>query len=291
MWYFSYEYIYNKLSDYLYFVFVFHMSVDINLVKELRSLTHAPLKDCKAVLVEANGDIDRAQELLREKGILKAAKKADRETNNGVVKFVQKNGVVAGVKLLCETDFVAKNETFLSFVDELLELILDADGEFDTESAPEELKDTLETKVKEQVGTIGENLQLAMVYRSTKKAYVYNHTGNTIATVLFYDAEGDVEDVAKEVALQATAMNPSYVSFDEIPQDVLKEVETKYLDELKDSSKPDDIKEKIVKGRVFKHFQDDVLLEQSYIRDGSKSLKDVVGDSMNITEVLRVTVG
>ncbi|MBU0626515.1 hypothetical protein KKG31_01255 [Patescibacteria group bacterium] len=98
--------------------------VDMNLLKQLREATFAPLKDCKEALEEANGDLDKAQDALREKGIMKAGKKLDRETNEGIVKVIQKDGRFAGIKLLCETDFVAKNEDFAKLTDTLLEKLL-----------------------------------------------------------------------------------------------------------------------------------------------------------------------
>jgi len=100
------------------------MSVDMKLLKQLRDETFAPFKDCKAALEEANGDLAKAQEALKEKGIMKAGSKADRETNEGIVKVMEKDGRFAGVKLLCETDFVAKNEDFLKLADALLEKLL-----------------------------------------------------------------------------------------------------------------------------------------------------------------------
>ncbi len=267
------------------------MAVDINLVKELRAMTHAPLKDCKSVLEEANGDLELAQELLRQKGVLKAAKKADRETNNGVVKFVMKDGVLAGIKILCETDFVAKNEKFMQLVDEMMQKIVDVDGEFNTESAPADLIESMTSYLQEHVGTIGENLRLDYVFRSTKKWFVYNHNGNTLSSVVFFDAEGDVDAIAKDVALQVAAMNPSFISIDEVPAEKKDALREEYTAELAESNKPEEIKEKIIEGKIYKFLQDDILLEQTSIKDWSKKIKDIVENKMTITEILRVTVG
>ena len=267
------------------------MSVDINLVKELRARTHAPLKDCKSVLAEANGDLDLAQELLRQKGVLKAAKKADRETNQGVVKFASNNGVISGIRVLCETDFVAKNEKFLALIDGLLSKIEAASGDFDMDSIDENLKNELTLLLDEQVGVIGEKLVLDYVYRSTKNGYVYNHNGNSISAVIFYNAEGSVDEIAKEVALQVAAMNPEYISMDDVPADRKDKLRAEFKEEMADSGKPADILDKIIEGKLNKTLQDDVLLEQPSIRDGAKKVKDIVGNKLVISDVLRVVVG
>lgn len=267
------------------------MKVDINLVKELRAITHAPLKDCTTVLAEANWDINLAQDLLRKKGLLNAAKKADRETNHWVVKFVTVNGVTAWIKVLCETDFVAKNEKFQGLVDTLLDMVIAADWEFDTDSVSSTLKESLETYLKEHVWIIGENMNLSYIYRTTKNAYIYNHNGNSLSAIIFYESEGNVDEIAKEVALQVAAMNPTYISIDDVPADRKEELKNEYTLELKDSDKPEEIKQKIIEWKIYKTLQDDILLEQISIRDWAKKVKDIMSNKMTISDILRVVVG
>ena len=126
------------------------MSVDMNLLKQLREATFAPLKDCKDALVEANGDLQQAQEILKEKWVLKAGKKSDRETNEWIVKVVSQDGKIAWVKLLCETDFVAKNEWFIKLCDDILDKLLAENVSFlSKQEAPTNLTETLDTLVKE----------------------------------------------------------------------------------------------------------------------------------------------
>jgi len=208
-----------------------------------------------------------------------------------LVKFQSKDGVVTGVKVLCETDFVAKNEKFQGLITTLLARLHDASWSFDFDSVDEDLKESLDTFVKEHVGTIGESLKLDSVFRSEKKGYVYNHTGNTISAVVFYDSDENVDEIAKEVALQVAAMNPAFVSMDDVPAETKKKLNDEYTLELADSNKPDDIKLRIVEGKIFKFLQDDVLLEQPSIRDGSKKIKDVIGNKLKISSLMRITVG
>jgi translation elongation factor Ts len=144
------------------------MQIDINLVKKLREATFAPLGDCKNALVEAEGDIDKAQEILKQKGIAKAGKKADRETNEGLIKTHQANGQTIVLKLLCETDFVAKNETFLQLFDKIFAELESVSGEIRSlEDLEGGIAEKLNTMVAEAVGSIGENLKIGELFITT----------------------------------------------------------------------------------------------------------------------------
>jgi elongation factor Ts len=136
------------------------MNISIDLIKKLRELTLAPLGDCKEALTEANGDITQAQEILKKKGAIKADKKSDRETNNGVVKFILKDGALVGVKLLSETDFVSKNDSFRTLVDSLIDVIASYPQDVDAQVVPEDLMISLMTLVKDQAATIGEAMNI-----------------------------------------------------------------------------------------------------------------------------------
>ena len=136
------------------------MNISIDLIKKLRDLTLAPLGDCKEALTESNGDIAQAQEILKKKGAIKADKKSDRETNNGVVKFVLKNNALVGVKLLSETDFVSKNDSFRALVDSLIDTVALYPQDVDAQAIPEDLMVSLTTLVKDQAATIGEAMNI-----------------------------------------------------------------------------------------------------------------------------------
>ncbi len=278
----------------------------MSLLKQLREATLAPLKECKEALVEANGDLDEAKEILRKKGMNKAGKKADRETNEGLVKVENKNNKVVALKLLCETDFVAKNEVFSEFMDVLIEKIA---GSVTTDvNAKEELNaellEELNTMIAEFVGKMGENVQLGDVIVSTENAYVYNHPGNKVASIIFF--EGNSEDTAKEIALQVAAMNPTYLDFDAVPSEDIKKMEVEFREELlksgkpenivdqivkgKISGKPENIVDQIVKGKISKSLADYVLLEQAYIRDGAKKIKEIIPSDFVVKSYKRIAI-
>jgi len=258
-------------------------------------MTHAPLGDCKKVLEESNWDIAAAQELLKERGILKAWKKWDRQTNEWVVKFVVQDWVTAWVKVLCETDFVAKNETFLLLIDSLLSTILAttetneivAEWLTHQENLETALLKKLQLMLDENVATVGESLRLEAVYRFEKTTYVYNHMWFKVSSVVFY--EGWHESVAKAIALQVAAMNPLYMTMDKIPDNIMHEKKKELELEMESVDKPEDIKNKILEWKIFKAFQDEVLMEQSSIIDPTKKIKDML-DGTKVLWMMRVVI-
>ena len=261
----------------------------MNLLKQLREATFAPLKDCKDALVEANGDLQQAQEILKEKWVLKAGKKSDRETNEWIVKVVSQDGKIAWVKLLCETDFVAKNEWFIKLCDDILDKLLAENVSFlSKQEAPTNLTETLDTLVKEAVWTIWENMQLDDIILTTETGFIYNHPGNKVASIVFFDGADD--DVAKEIALQVAAMNPSYLDFDSVPSDIISKMESQFRQELLDSGKPENMIDQILKWKLNKALAEDVLLEQEYIRDGSKKIKNIIPEWFQLKSYIRLAV-
>ncbi len=265
------------------------MLIDINLLKQLRENTFAPLKDCKDALVEAWWDLQQAQEILKEKWILKAGKKADRETNEWIVKVANQDNKIAWVKLLCETDFVAKNEWFNELCDNILNELLSQEDIFSSrETAPSFLLEKLDTLVKEAVWAIWENMQLSEIMFTKDTGFVYNHPWNKVASIVFF--EWDFQDIAKELALQVAAMNPNYLDFDSVPTDIIEKMETQFRQELLDSWKPENMIDQILKWKLSKALAEDVLLEQEYIRDGSKKIKDIMPEWFKIKAYTRLSV-
>ncbi len=251
------------------------MAVDITLLKKLRDATFAPLGDCKQALEDANGDFDQAQEVLRKKGILKAGKKAERETNEWTVKLIQNNGWLAWLKLLCETDFVAKNENFAELTDTLLEKIIAHQSEIKgLDTIDSELLASLNAIIAEFVGKIGENVQIGSVILNNNTAFIYNHPWNKVASIIYY--EWTDNGIAKELALQVAAMNPTYLSFDDISAEEKNTLLSQYRVEMANSGKPENIIEQIIEGKLRKTLWESVLLEQEYIRDGAKKIKEIV---------------
>ena len=268
------------------------MSVSIDLIKKLRDITLAPLGDCKDALVESNGDLVAAQEILRKNGAIKADKKSDRETNAWIVKFSVTDAGLVGVKLLCETDFVAKNDAFSTLVDLLLTDIAAYAGDIDPDAIPESLMATLTTHLQDHAVTIGENMKIGYVIKKSGNVYAYNHMGNTIASAVFYDGVlGDnAQQAAKDAALQVAAMNPYYISMDTVPADRTATLRAEFEAEMTTSGKPADIIAKIVDGKISKALQDDVLLEQASIKDQSKKVKETLPTGMSILSMVRVSV-
>lgn len=267
-------------------------SVDMNLLKKLRDASFAPLKDCKEALVEANGDFDAAMEWLKKKGASAAAKKADRETNEGVVKVINDGNRVVGIKIACETDFVAKNDLFIELTQNLLNEVKSYDKDFASlDQVDEVAKEKWNALVHEFVGKIGENVKLADAFIRSAKAFVYAHPGDKIVAVVYYQGTGDdAETVAKNVALQIAAMNPDYMSMDHVPAEKVQEVKDAISAELASSGKPADIIEKIVAGRIDKEFSDNVLFEQAAIWDDSKKVKEHIHGKIEINDYKRFAI-
>lgn len=267
-------------------------SVDMNLLKKLRDTSFAPLKDCKEALVEANGDFDAALEWLKKKGAAAAAKKADRETNEGVVKVVKDGNRVVGIKIACETDFVTKNDLFKDLTDTLLAEVKAYGKDFASlEQADEESRNKWNTIVHEVVGKIGESIKLTDAFIRTENAFVYSHPGDKIVAVVYYNGDGEAaEAVAKNVALQIAAMNPQFLSMDNVPTEQVNTAKETISAELASSGKPADIIEKIVAGRLDKEFADFVLLEQSAIWDDSKKVKEFVNGKLDIIDFKRFAI-
>lgn len=264
------------------------MKISMDQLKKLRDMTLAPMKDCKDALVAAEWDFDKAVELLKEKWILKAGKKAGRETNEGLVKFITEWDFTVGAKLLCETDFVAKNDNFHALLDTILSKLL-ANGQVidKMEDTDETFLTELNTLVAEFVWKMWENVQLGDLMTTKEKVFVYNHPGNKVATLIFYTGD---DDVAKEVALQVAAMNPKYLSVQDVPEDMRKEMSDAFRKELVESGKPENIVEQILAWKIQKALSEFVLLEQDYIRDGSKTVKDILPEGFVVSNYIRFNI-
>ena len=262
---------------------------NIELLKQLRDITFAPLKDCKEALAEAGDDLEKAQDILKKKGIAKAGNRAERDTKEGIVKIVEIHEKTVGLKLLCETDFVAKNENFQALFDSVLNKIAQWSNEItalaDLDPA---LAETVENEVKEFMGKTGENMKIGGVFVTQKKPFIYNHPGNKVATIIFF--EGGNDDIAKELALQVTAMNPTYISFDEVDQSGIANMKEEFTAELKAAGKPDAMIAQIVDAKIKKSLADVVLLEQEYIRDGAKKVKDIIPADMKVIAFVRMAI-
>jgi elongation factor Ts len=245
-------------------------------VNELRKQTGAGMMDCKKALVEANGDMDIAVDVLRKQGQKIAAKRSDRDAREGVVLGGAKNGVAAILVLNCETDFVAKTDSFVSFANDLLNLSLDKQP-----ASVEDLQalpygnGTVAEAVTDLSGKTGEKVEVrSLEYVKAATVVAYNHPGNKVGSIVGLNKGGDFESAAKDVAMQIAAMAPVALNKDTVPQSVIdKEIEIGKELAIQEG-KPEDMAEKIAVGRLNKFFKESTLLEQVFVKDGKISVKE-----------------
>ena len=265
-------------------------------VKKLREITGAGMMDCKKALVEAEGNFETAIEVLRKKGQKVAAKRADRESTEGaaIAKVNDDNTVGVSIVLGCETDFVGKNESFVNLAHELANVALNCTSKEEFLAADFNGMSVAE-KLIEQTGVIGEKLDIN-AFEKIEAPFVgsYIHAGNKIATIvgLSADAEGAAV-VAKDVAMQAAAMNPIALNEEGVDASVIeKEIEIA-KDLLRTEGKPEAMLENIAKGKIKRFFKDNTLVNQAFIKDSKQSVSQYVktiGD-VNVTDFKRVALG
>lgn len=252
-------------------------------VVKLRKLSGAGMMDCKNALKDADGNFDRALEIIREKGKLIASKRADREAAEGVAlaKVTEDKTFGAVVVLNCETDFVAKNDDFVAFADKILDVALANKAENLDALKAMELEDrTIEAQVTEQTGVIGEKIELSYYGKiSADTVAAYIHPGNKLATVVGFNKAGVDAQVAKDVAMQVAAMAPVAVDTDSIPQaEIDKELEIA-KEKYRQEGKPEAMLDKIAQGSLNKWYKEVTLLNQTYVKDGKISIKDFLSQT------------
>jgi elongation factor Ts len=282
------------------------MAITAAMVKELRERTGAGMMDCKNVLNEVNGDMEKAIEVLREKGLAKAAKKAGRVAAEGLVKEKisadGKNGFI--VEINSETDFVAKNEQFVTFVNQVAELGLTHKAQ-----TVEELKSlawvddaskTVEDVLTEKIATIGENLTIRRVaFISTEGSLAaYTHGGGRIVVIAEVAEDGEkAKEVGRNIAMQIAAVNPEYISMDDVSEETKnKEKEILMHQAMNENpGKPENIIEKMVSGRLNKQLKEICLLEQEYVKDPdltvAKYVANELGDAKKVKSFVRFETG
>lgn len=255
-------------------------------VNKLRQQTGAGMMDCKNALVEANGDFEAAIDILRKKGQKVAAKRGENEAGEGLILAQTSTDGKYGVILMlnCETDFVARNENYVNFVQSLMNIAMDKQPATlaDLNALNYDDKLTVAEKITEQVGVIGEKLDLskyAILRADTVVAY--NHPGNQLATLVAFNKAGEqVAEAGHQVAMQVAAMSPLAIDKDGIDQHTIdREIEVGKELAIQEG-KPADMAEKIAMGRLNKFFKENTLLSQEFIRDNKLS----VADFLNQTE-------
>ncbi|EIL96087.1 MULTISPECIES: translation elongation factor Ts [Rhodanobacter] len=270
-------------------------TISAQLVKELRERSGAGMMECKKALVENNGDIDTAMEWLRKSGLAKADKKASRVAAEGRIVSAQKDGKAVLVEVNCETDFVAKDASFLKFSDNVADIALKS-GAADIDAlkaAAYPGADSVEEAAKALIATIGEKIDVRRMARVATDGIIgsYIHGGRIGVLVAL---KGGSEELAKGIAMHVAAMNPQYVRAEDVPAEFVakeKEIALGQMTE-KDKAKPAEILEKIVSGKINKIVSEVTLLGQPYVLDTNVSVGDALKkDGAEVVSVVRLAVG
>ena len=271
------------------------MEISASMVKDLRERTGAGMMDCKKALEECKGDMDKAIDYLREKGISKAAKKAERIAAEGLANvYVNGNDAVV-LELNSETDFVAKNQEFKDLLDTIGNTILN-NKVTDMESALKLEVDgsTVNDLIVNATARIGEKISLRRfekVTKSDKEVFgTYLHMGGKIASLTV--VEGDNAEVAKDVAMQAAAMRPLYVSVESVPEEDLEHEKSVIKEQVINEGKKPEFADKIVEGRIRKFYEETVLEEQAFIKDSGISIKTYLeNNKCKLVKLVKYEVG
>jgi elongation factor Ts len=264
-------------------------------VNKLRKMTGAGMMDCKKALVEAEGDFDKAQQIIREKGMAVANKRSDREASEGVVlaKSVGSKGAI--IALNCETDFVAKNEDFVKLAETILDKAIEgfpADLEGLNNLEIDGMK--ISEKIIEQTGVVGEKIDLKYFDKiENEQVAAYIHSDKKLATLVGLTKSGIDEQVGKDVAMQIAAMDPVAVNKDQVSEkDIEKELEIGRNQALAEG-KPAELVDKIAQGKLSKFFKENTLLSQSFIKDNKISVEQYLKDTdkdLTVSEFKRFSI-
>ena len=264
-------------------------NISASQVKELREKTGLGLMDCKKALQEANGDLDLAIEELRKSSGLKASKKSSRSAADGLIGIKSFEGRSFMVEINCETDFVARDDSFNVFMEEVLEIV--------SSNADKGLQELLDENIEEQreklVQKLGENIVVRRIASSDNNADssgVYLHSNKKIGTII--SLQGGSEEVAKDIAMHAAATDPMAISPSDIPEEVIEKEREIYKAQSEESGKPEDIVEKMIEGKIRKFLSEVSLTEQDFVKDPNKTINDLLKDSnASIVSFTRFEVG
>ena len=270
------------------------MAITVAMVKELREKTSAGMMDCKKALVETNGDMSAAIDWLRERGIAKAAKKSDRVAAEGLCSVAIEGNTAVIFELNSETDFVAKNEQFLTLLDKLGKiLVANKPATVEEALAIEVEGTTVDGMLIEATSTIGEKItlrRLTVVEKADNEFFgSYLHMGGRIAALTVVEGK---EEVAKDAAMHAAAINPQYLTVEQVPAEVVAKEREILTQEALNEGKPANIVEKMVEGRIRKFLADVCMLEQPFVKDGDVTVaKFAANNGSTIKSFIRLEVG
>ena len=262
------------------------MAISAKDVMALRASTGCGVMDCKKALTEANGDVDKAIDILREQGLAKAAKKASRIASEGVAYAVTNADNTKGVvvEVNAETDFVAKNAEFQAFVAKVAEVILEqspADVDALLQCNVADAGMTVEDLLREKIQTIGENIKIRRFEKYDVPCVAYVHAGGKIGVLVGFDTDVDTTNAdfvayGKDVAMQIAALNTAYLTRDDVPAEVIEHEKEIMVAQMKQdpkmANKPEQVLVKIVEGKVGKYYKENCLVDQEFVKDSSKTV-------------------
>lgn len=274
------------------------MEITAKDVANLRGMTGAGLMDCKKALVEANGDMDKAIDILRENGVAKAVKKQSRIAAEGVVGAYVAGNTGVLLEINCESDFVAKGDMFRNIINTVAKVI--------AENKPKDVEALNKCKcegvtvadfITNQTAVIGEKISIRRfeIYETTGKIETYIHLGGKVGVMVDAEEFKGGEDLLHDVALQIAAAKPDYVDESEVPASVVEKEKEIMLVQMqsdpKNANKPKQILEKIVLGKMKKFYSENCLLDQPYVKDDSKTVKEVIGNKFKVKRFVRWEMG
>ena len=280
---------------------------DIKKVKELRQSTGAGFKDCNAALKESNGDLEKAAEILRVKGIAKASKKMSRDAKEGVIVISGNNKKTSLIEINCETDFVAKNEDFIIFAKELGEINYKCSSNIEKFNLFK-MSDgkTVEDNLVSLIAKIGEKITIGKIKTLENENtvnYIYQHSVikdnvsklGVVVSIETSDINEKVDIFGKQISMHVAASNPLAISTDEIKKEIIEKEQELISEELKNSGKPDEIAKKISLGKINKFKEESSLLTQDWVMEPKKKVKEVIDElnipKLKIKEFVRFKIG
>lgn len=283
------------------------MEITLDLIKELRNKTGAGINDCKKALQEVEGDLEKAVEYLRKKGAAMAVKRADKATNEGAVKLKisddKKSGAI--IEVNCETDFVSKGDEFQNLADAIANAAFELKGDNVDNIHAAKAADglSIKEKIDEFMGKVGEKIELRRAdFVNVPDGFVagYVHFGSKLGSLIGFKGtySDDAEKLGKNIAMQVVAMNPLAIRREDIDQSFIDKEKDIYMTLAKNENKPDNIAQTIVNNKVERFFQDNCLLEQEYINESSKSVKNLIEDfnksndaGIDVVKMIRYQLG
>lgn len=274
------------------------MAITAKQVNELRKATGAGMMDCKKALVEADGDMDLAVEILRKKGQKVSAKRSDRDANEGSIFAYGDSNAAALIELNCETDFVARNDDFKDLGEELAQAVFqhnpaDLEGLLGMAFKGE----TVDSTLTNAMGKIGEKISVSKYVREEAEGVItYIHTGGRVGVIVAFDGVGgvDLDEVGKDVAMQIAAMHPVAIDKDGVDPSVVAQELKIGREQAIEEGKPEKIIDKIAEGKLNKFYKDNTLLNQDFVKDSSKTVKQYLkekGPDLKVKAFHRVQLG